>query len=255
MALSDARRHSMLQQVTLEGRITVADVATRMRVSHETVRRDLRVLERAGHLRCIYGGAVAQAPHAVQDQPLTDRLRLNRQEKARIAEIAAALVPAGASIFLDTGTTTLALAQQLAERKDISVTTNSLDIARLLAGAGLSQISVTGGDVRGSDNALVGHVTIAAVRGQLFDIAFMGIAAVNIGHGFMDYGSEESVLRQTLVAHAHRGILLADCSKFDRSARLCTFALGAVRTLITDRHPPSPFAQRFNALGVEVRHG
>ena len=255
MALSDARRLSLLQQLTLQGRIAVADVATRMQVSHETVRRDLRALERAGHLRCIYGGAVAQPPHAVQDQPLTGRLQSHRQEKAQIAQIAAALVPPGASIFLDTGTTTLALAQQLAEQKDLSVTTNSLDIARLLAGAGLPQVSVTGGDVRGSDNALVGHVTIAAVRARLFDIAFMGIAAVNIEHGFMDYGSEESVLRQTLVAHAHRGVLLADCSKFGRSARLCTFALGVVRTLITDSRPPSPFAQRFNELGVEVMHG
>jgi DeoR family glycerol-3-phosphate regulon repressor len=243
-----------MEQVTLLGRIRVADIAERMQVSHETVRRDLRALERAGKLRCVYGGAVAQTRDATQDQPLTDRMRLHRWEKAALARRAASIVPAGATLFLDTGTTTLALAQELAARQDLVVVTNSLDIARLLASAGLSQVSVTGGDVRGSDNALVGHATIASVRGRLFDIAFMGIAAVDLDHGFMDYGTEESVLRQTLVNHARRCVMLADSSKFGRSARLRTFAIEEVRTLITDRRPPAAFADRFAAVGMEVLH-
>ena len=254
MALSDARHVFLLERVALLGRITVADAATRMRVSHETIRRDLRALEKAGHLRCVYGGAVVQRQDALQDQPLTDRVRLHRQEKGLIGRTALALVPEGASLFLDTGTTTLALAQHLTERKDLTVVTNSLDIARVLAAAGLPQVSVTGGDVRGSDNALVGHATIAAVRGRLFDIAFMGIAAVDLEHGFMDYGSEESVLRQTLIGHARRGVLLVDRSKFGRSARLRTFGLGEIRTVVTDSRPPAAFASRFAALGVEVLH-
>lgn len=255
MALSDTRHTVLLKQVTRAGRVTVAEMATRMGVSPETIRRDLHALERLGHVRCVYGGAIAQSADAVQDRPLTDRMRLHRQEKMQIAKRAIALVPQGVSMFLDTGTTTLALAQLLTGRTDLSVATNSLDIARLLSGASLRQVSVTGGDVRGIDNALVGHATIASVRGQLYDIAFMGIAAVDIDHGFMDYGSEESVLRQTLAGHARRCVLLAGHSKFGLSARLCTFGLGDIATLVTDRPPPPEFVARFSKLSVEVLHG
>jgi DeoR family glycerol-3-phosphate regulon repressor len=255
MALNDARHVFLLEQVALRGRISVADMAACLEVSLETIRRDLRALERAGHVRCVYGGAVAQRRDALQDQPLQDRVRLRRQEKSRIARIALDLVPQGASLFLDTGTTTLALAQLLTARRDVTVCTNSLDIARLLAGAGLTAISVTGGEVRGSDNALVGHATVASVRARLFDIAFMGIAAVDLDHGYMDYGAEESVLRQTLLSHARRCVLLADRGKFGRTARLRTFGLGDVRTLVTDSKPPALFAKSFRDLAVEVLCG
>jgi DeoR family glycerol-3-phosphate regulon repressor len=190
-------------------------------------------------------------------------MRLHRQEKAQIGRLAASLVKSGESIFLDTGTTTLALAgalagalaQQLMHLQDLRVTTNSLDIARMLAGAGMEHVCVTGGDVRCSDNALVGHATVAAVRGHLFDIAFMGIAAIDIEHGFMDYGAEESVLRQTLLAHARRCVMLADSSKFGRTARLRTFGLGEVGLLVSDIRPPPAFAKRFGECNVEVMHG
>jgi DeoR family glycerol-3-phosphate regulon repressor len=255
MALSDARHKFLLEQLARVGRLSVAEMAAHTQVSHETIRRDLRVLERGGHLRCVYGGAVAQPQDALQDQPIVERMRLHRQEKVQIGRLAASLVHSGASIFLDTGTTTLALAQQLAHVRDVTVTTNSLDIARLLAGAGMDHVGVTGGDVRCSDNALVGHGTIGAVRAHLFDMAFMGIAAIDIEHGYMDYGAEESVLRQTLLTHARRCVMLADSSKFGRTARLRTFGLGEVGLLISDIRPPATFAKRFQELTVEVMYG
>lgn len=254
MPLSDVRHTFLVEQVTTRGRVQVADCAARLQVSQETVRRDLRALELQGLLRCIYGGAVLQHSSASADRPLSERIRLNPNEKAQVARLAAGQVGAARSIFLDASTTVLALARQLVGRTDLAVTTNSLEVAILLGGA-VGEVMVTGGTVRPIDNALVGHAAVAFVRSQMFDLSFMGAASVDLEHGFMDFGSEESALRQALREHSTRCALLLDSSKFGRTARLRTFPLDAVPLLITNRAPPPPFAARFKALGVEVLYG
>ena len=254
MPLSDVRHGFLMEQVTVHGRVQVAECAARLHVSRETIRRDLRALELQGLLRCIYGGAVLQRSTASADRPLTERVRLNPHEKAQIARLAGAQVGAGQSVFLDASTTVLAVARQLLGRTDITVTTNSLEVAALLSGA-LGEVILTGGTVRPIDNALVGHAAIASVRGRVFDLSFMGAASVDLEHGFMDFGAEESALRQVLWEHSRRSVLLVDSSKFGRTARLRTFALDAVKLLITNRPPPPPFAARFEALDVKVLHG
>ena len=254
MPLSDVRHAFLMERVTAHGRVQVADCAARLRVSRETIRRDLRALELQGLLRCIYGGAVLQRSNASADRPLTERVRLNPHEKAQVARLAAGQVGAACSVFLDASTTVLALARQLVGRTDLAVTTNSLEVAMLLGGA-VGEVVVTGGTVRPIDNALVGHAAVASVRGQVFDLSFMGAASVDLEHGFMDFGSEESALRQALREHSRHCALLVDSSKFGRTARLRTFPLDAVPLLVTNRAPPPPFAARFEALGVQVLHG
>jgi DeoR family glycerol-3-phosphate regulon repressor len=254
MPLSNVRHGVLMEQIAAHGRIKVAECAARLHVSRETIRRDLRQLELQGLLRCIYGGAVLQRSNASADRPLTERVRLNPNEKAQVARLAMGRIGDARSIFLDASTTVLALARHLLGRMGLTVTTNSLEIAVLLAG-GVGQVIVTGGTVRPIDNALVGHAAIASVRDQVFDLSLMGAASVDLQHGFMDFGCEESTLRQTLLEHSRRCILLVDSSKFGRAARLRTFALDTVKLLVTDRAPPPPFAARFAALGVEVVHG
>lgn len=124
----------------------------------------------------------------------------------------------------------------------------------LLSGA-VGELVVTGGIVRPIDNALVGHAAIESIRGRVFDLSFVGAASVDLEHGFMDFGTEESALRQVLREHSQRCVLLVDSSKFGRTARLCTFPFDAAMLLITNRPPPPLFAARFEALGVEVLHG
>lgn len=254
MPLSDVRHSFLMEQVTSYGRVQVAESAVRLQVSRETIRRDLRALELRGSLRCIYGGAVLQRSNANADRPITERVRLNPLEKTRIAKLAAGQIGVAKSVFLDASTTVLALARQLVGRTDLSVTTNSLEVAMLLSGA-VGELVVTGGTLRPIDNALVGHATIESIRGQVFDLSFVGAASVDLEHGFMDFGTEESALRQALREHSQRCVLLVDSSKFGRTARLRTFPFDAALLLITNRRPPPPFAARFEALGVEVLHG
>jgi DeoR family glycerol-3-phosphate regulon repressor len=242
------RHHEILSTLKTEGRVAVTELAERMQVSDETIRRDLKELEALGLARRIHGGAIT--PRRDQEEPLLERGKFNMREKARIAQLAGRLVGDGMAIFLDTGTTTLALARRLAARR-LRVTTNSLDIAMALRDSEVC-VEVTPGTLRANDNALVGIETLEFTRHRCFDLAFMGIAACTPGQGWMDYAQEESALRRVLLAQARQSVLLADSSKFGRQAYLRTFALDEVKCIVSDRVPPAPFREAFDAAGIQL---
>lgn len=231
-----------------EGRVRVREIAKRLSVTEETARRDLRHLERNGQLRRMHGGAVL--PRSQQDQPLLDRSRVNIAQKSRIAMIAEHMVKDGMAIFLDTGTTTLALARRLAGRR-VSVTTNSLDIALTLRHEN-TEVKLTPGTLRLNDNALTGFSTIQYVQQHLYDIAFIGIAGCNIKHGWTDYAESEVVLRRTLREQARQSILLVDSSKYGRQAYIKTFALDEIKHIITDTKPTGDLLETLNEHDVRL---
>jgi DeoR family glycerol-3-phosphate regulon repressor len=246
--LTDHRHEEILSQLAQTGRVGVTSIAAALAVSDETIRRDLKMLEERGLLRRIHGGAVR--PRLDQERPLTERSGLNSREKGRVAALAEGLVEDGMSIFVDTGTTTLAFARRLTTRK-LTVTTNSIDLALLLADSP-ARVNLTPGRLRPNDNALVGYDTVDYARRHFFDLAIMGIAACDLAQGWMDYEEHESVLRRALQGQTRRAVLLADSRKFGRQANLRTFDLAAPLTVVTDRPPPEPFADRFSRHDIDL---
>lgn len=246
--LTDHRHQEILTRLRGAGRVGVAEVAALLRVSDETIRRDLKQLEERGLLRRIHGGAVPQ--RLDQDRPVTERGRINAREKTRVAVLAERLLQDGMSVFIDTGTTTLALARQIKGRQ-LAVTTNSIDVGLILAD-GPSSVALTPGTIRPKDHALVGYETVAYAQRYFFDIAFMGISACDIDHGWMDYEEHESVLRRALTRQARRSVVLADSGKFGRQANLRTFPLDAPLTLVTDRPPPKAFLDVFARHDIDI---
>ena len=150
------------------------------------------------------------------------------------------------------GTTTMAFARRLTTRK-LTVTTNSLDIALLLADSP-ARINLTPGTLRPKDNALVGYDTVDYARRHFFDLAVMGIAACDLAQGWMDYEEHESVLRRTLRGQSRRSVLLADSRKFGRQANICTFSLGEPLSVVTDKPPPEAFQDAFARYAIETIH-
>jgi DeoR family glycerol-3-phosphate regulon repressor len=246
--LTSHRHQEIISALHQAGRVDVAKIAASLDVSEETIRRDMNVLEQQGKLRRIYGGAVL--PRLDQDRPLQERGKLNFREKTKVAQLALPLVRDGMSLFIDSGTSTLALARQLVGR-NVTVMTNSITLA-LLLGQGPTRVNVTPGTLRPKDNALVGYETVAYARRFFFDIAFMGIGAADIEHGWMDYEEHESVLRRTLKPQARRSVMLVDSGKFGRQANLCTFGLDDALTVVTDREPPAVFMEVFARHDVEL---
>jgi DeoR family glycerol-3-phosphate regulon repressor len=251
-ALNKHRHEAILSRLEDEHRVSVTDLATSLGVTGETIRRDLKVLEDEGLLRRLHGGASLRT--RVQDRPLQERNRLNMAEKGIIAGLARRIITNRSSIFLDTGTTTLSLARRLSGFRDLQIYTNSLDIARAAAEYSGTIIYVTPGRLRKNDNALVGYDTVKYVEGFNFDIAFMGIAGVHPEQGLTDYEEDEARLRQSLICHARSRIVLADHSKFDKTASIRSLGFADIDSLISDRKPPRDLTAAMEGVGVEVVH-
>jgi DeoR family glycerol-3-phosphate regulon repressor len=248
----EARFEHILADLNRLGRVSVQDLASHFHVSRETIRRDLKQLEMEGHLRCVYGGGVK--PQRDGDEPIAERMRVNAREKARIGAEAARLLRDDIKIFVDAGTTTLAFAKHLKDWPRVTVYTNSLDIIELLCGFDAPNVVAVGGQLSSSYRAFMGADPLAIVSQHFFDIAFVGIVAVDYRLGFMDLGQDEALLRRLLRRHSRQCVMLADSSKFGRQGSICTYDLKDVDILITDAPLRADFAQKLDQAQVKVHY-
>ncbi len=251
MAITERRLHLILSELKRDNRVSVNDLSASLAVSTETIRRDLKALEARGEARRVYGGAVLDRK---TEQPFAERRRVQAREKARIGAAAAALVEDGMTIFVDTGTTTLAFARHLVSRPGVTVHTNSIDVADLLGRNPKADVHVTGGTLVPVFKSLFGPDTTRAVERNVYDLAVMSIGTVHAEHGFMDRGQDEADLRRVARGRAKRSLMLADGSKFGRLGRITTFALTEVDVLVTDAPLKGAFAEQLYPSRVEVLH-
>ena len=141
------RRRSILEIVNQEGRGLVKDLATRLKTSQVTIRKDLEDLHSEGLLQRSHGGALPVQAGALLDLGLREKEKQHRKEKQRIAEAAASVVKEGDCVILDSGSTTTAVARALRNRGRLTVITNAVNIAAELAGTSV-EVILTGGILR-----------------------------------------------------------------------------------------------------------
>ena len=250
MPLPDLRLDVILAELDRHDHVFVKDIAEQLKVSRETIRRDLKELELAGKLRCTYGGAIRAADwrgpadlaaHARQRSREGGDCGPRRAARARRHHI-----------FIDAGTTTLAFARHLVDRDRLRVFTNSLDIAQLLAGGSLAEVTVVGGRLRPDYRALLGPLTLEAAAQHVFDVAFISVAAVDASHGFMDFGQDEALAAPPPRAPRREVVVLADSAKFGRLAAVRTLEFRQVHSLVTDTQPPRLSVAKLEEAGVET---
>jgi DeoR/GlpR family transcriptional regulator of sugar metabolism len=229
-----AGRLDRLRKILHERRIArVDELAAALAVSPATVRRDLAELDQRGEVRRVHGGAVATESRLTE--PLfDDKTAVASAEKKRIAEAALRLIRANDSIYLDGGSTVLALAALLRERTDISVTTNSLRVAVELAGGGPPLI-VVGGELRRLSQTFVGPLTRFTLDPLHVDKAFIGTIGLTPDAGLTTTDPREAYTKSLIMEHAREVILLADSRKIGQVSFTRFGALDRVALLITDR--------------------
>jgi DeoR family glycerol-3-phosphate regulon repressor len=251
--LNTHRREHILEKISNHRKVTVADIASSLDVSDETVRRDLKDLEKEGLLRRIHGGAISVA--AIRDEPISERVRKAAQEKGIIAQLASELISDGTSVFLNIGSTIEALARQLDRFDDLKVYTNSLNVAQISKEFKGVTVFVTPGQLRPVESDLVGYDTISYIKNYHFDTVFMSVAGIDVDRGFMDYEEDEVRVRQALIKSARNRVVMADSSKFGKTANMYTASFDGIERFVTDRRPTPEFIKCFKEAGMEVIHG
>ncbi|HJQ05875.1 MAG TPA: DeoR/GlpR family DNA-binding transcription regulator [Nocardioides sp.] len=232
---AEERQQAMVRAVSAVGRLSVAELAQQYDVTTETVRRDLSVLERAGLLRRVHGGAVpAGALHSVESA-LSERDAAQSTEKDRIGRAALALLPPeGASVLIDAGSTTERLAAILPPTHRLTVFTHSVPIAARLVTHPAVELHVLPGRVRPATHAAVGPATVAAINELRVDVAFVGANGVTATHGLSTPDPEEAATKQALVAAGQRVVVLADATKIGADSTVRFATLEDVDVIVTD---------------------
>ena len=253
MLYPEERQQAIASLVAERGRVVVTAVAEQFGVTTETVRRDLAVLERAGMLRRVHGGAVPAGALTLVEPGLAERHGTRSEAKRAIAAAALELLPgADGSIAIDGGTTTAAFAELLpTERRLLAVTSSVPIAARLSLSPGIA-LHVLGGRVRGVTQCAVGEMTVRALAELRVDVAFLGANGISADHGFTTPDDAEASVKRAMVRAGQRVVVLADSSKLDREHLVRFAATEDVDVLVTDSEADTAVVAELEKAGVEV---
>ncbi|GAB4387948.1 DeoR/GlpR family DNA-binding transcription regulator [Albidovulum sp.] len=244
------RQSEILDIARVEGKVEVERLARRFGVTVQTIRRDLTELADAGMLDRVHGGAVLRA--GVANIGYEERRRMNAAAKAAIGAACAAAIPDNSSLFLNIGTTTEAVARALTRHRNLTVVTNNLNVANILAANESCDVIVAGGVLRRADGGLVGDLTTEAIGHFKVDYAIIGTSALDLEGDLLDFDPQEVRVSRAILHKARKSCVVADRSKLERRAPVCIASLSQIDTLFTDAPLPAPLAARCRAWRTEV---
>lgn len=229
------RQKAIVAIVGEQGFATIDALARHFDVSAQSVRRDIIRLDADGLLQRFHGGAGIR--ETTVRLGYAEKRIIASDAKERIGQVAASLIPEGAAVFLDVGTTVEAVARALRQKRALRVFTVSLPAAAILTGRPGIELYVFGGSVRGADGSLTGESTVAAIGRFRFDHAVIGYSGFDADGALMDFDLEKVAVKQQAIARSAAVLAVGDSSKFARHALVRVAAPEAIGRLVTDSVP------------------
>lgn len=249
--LADERYAKILELVRQKSVVRTQDLIDELRVSRETVRRDLKHLEAQGLIRRVYGG-ITSVRRALEEPPYTVRETANVAEKRAIGRAAAGLVSDGEVVILDGGTTVIEVARELRHRSKLTVITNSLRVAYELSQSPSIAVYMLGGHVRQGNVTTSGHMAEVGLRDFYADKAIIGAGGVCADEGVSDYYEPEARLRRLMTQRAREVIVVADHTKIGVVAFVNCCDVKSVTTCVTSDRADERTLRRLEEKGVRV---
>ena len=241
--LAEERFSQILALLAEKRTATVQELCEALNVSESTIRRDLLELDRQGRVNKVHGGATLPSSQFRADEPTMEaKETLAVSQKNTIAKAAAALIQADDFVYLDAGSTTLAVARAVSGAAlDAHYVTNGIAHARLLAQKGC-RVFVPGGLLRPQTEAIVGAAAVSSLQQYNFTKAFMGANGVALEAGFTTPDPEEATVKATAVHRALESWFLVDDAKF---ARICPAVIADLHSgaILTNRCPNPKYKQ------------
>ncbi|WP_116139428.1 DeoR/GlpR family DNA-binding transcription regulator [Trinickia diaoshuihuensis] len=247
--LAEQRHQHILSRLTRDGALTVAELVRELGVSRETIRRDLLVLAERGLVVTTHGGALSTDRH---EPDLDVREAENAGAKRAIGERAAQFVPDGASVILDSGSTTQAVARALTARRRLSVYTNDWRIALLLGRRNENRVTLFGGELSDIEDAVFGLDTVQQLSQYHADFAFVGAGGIAADGALTDYTRMAAEVRARMLRAASTAIVVADHSKFGRVTPVRVDGIERAGYVVTERAPARSLAKAIAARGPKI---
>lgn len=249
--LAAERHRRIVAELSRLDFVTTDDLATALGVSHETVRRDLALLEQRGELSRVHGGATARRTPVGEEPPFTERSSARSAQKTVIGRTAAALIKPHQTVIIDVGTTALEVARALPADFTGVIATPSLLVAGEASTRPGAEVLVSGGRLRAGDLSCSNARTVEFFADLRADIAFIGSGGI-AAYGLTDYHLEEVASKRAVLANTTTSYVLADSSKFGRVAvhRVC--GLDGFHSVISDRAADAELQAALNRAGASL---
>ncbi|MCB0284595.1 MAG: DeoR/GlpR transcriptional regulator [Calditrichaeota bacterium] len=227
------RRSKILESIEEEGQLRVHELSERFGVSVVTIRNDLIQLEKKNLLIRTHGGAIKEKRVNI-DFALSQKTKMNTDEKLRIAKKAVEFIKEGDTIILDSGSTTQLIAKQIKNFKNITVLTNALNIVATLSDSKDLEIIIPGGILRKRSLSLIGPIAEISVNNFSVDKLFLGVDGIDPQYGITTPNLEEAHLNRIMIERSKEIFVVTDSSKFEKQSMALITDLENIDVLITD---------------------
>ena len=248
-AFPEQRQALIYQSLQENGRVICSELASRLGVSEHTIRRDLHELSKDGVCKKVYGGAVIALP---ESEDITVRKSINVAKKSNIAQRCARMVKSGSCIFIDTGSTNLAMAEALPAELALTVVTNSPEIAAVLLKKPLFDVIMLGGAVQRSSGGCVGATAISQVQGILFDQGFIGGCAMSPESGLTGFDYADCEFKKAVIKQCNETIVALTAEKIPAVARYVVTESSNIDVIVVEENISKEYATAFQAHDIRI---
>lgn len=216
-----------------------AALALEFGVSEDAIRRDLRALAAEGRCRRVYGGALPLLPESPASQPIAARITQDLARKTALAAAGATLVQANELVFLDNGSSNLALVACLPPDCGLTVATNAVLIAAAVLARSDLRLIVVGGAVDAALGGCVDAQAVAQVALLNIDRCFLGACAVSASSGIAAFDATDALFKRALLAASHHVAVLVTSDKLGTRAPHRVCALADIGELVVEHDAPA----------------
>ena len=246
-------RIKIMELLKANGKVDVKELSDLLSVTGVTIRNDLEQLEKKNILIRARGGAIKiEQNFSNEDFPLSDKQKKNFAEKREIGKKAAELISNNNTIILDSGSTVHQLAKNLKNFDELTVITNALNVATLLAEYKNINVIVPGGILKKNSLSLFGILAEKGFKDYFCDKLFLGVDGFDLDFGISTPSPEEAYLNQIMIEISKEVIVLADSSKFERRGFAFIAPISKIDIVVTDKGLRPEYKTRLEAMGIKV---
>ena len=250
--LGEERREYILNLIKKTGSIKAVDIAKTLDISETTIRRDLNRLSKKKLIRRTHGGAMSIITVG-QEMKFDIQKEKFIKEKKKISLAAAMLIEEDDVIFIEAGTTGLQIAINITNKKNLTIITNSCDIATMLGKTNSDYtIILSGGILKTDTHSLIGPLADSTIKKINVDKAFIGITGIDLEKGITAADQVEAQTKKNIIDSAEKVIALCDHSKLGHISINFVVQPEEIDTLITDNEADQKFIKKIKELGIEV---
>lgn len=237
---SQQRQSKILELINEKGFISIDELVVLFNVTPQTIRRDLNQMADENKVRRHHGGAERES--TTENETYQSRKINHLSAKQRMAKHVAQMVPNGASIFINIGTSTEMVARALLQHQGLRIVTNNIHVASILSANQDFQVIIAAGEVRHRDGGIVGEATCDFIGQFKMDFGIIGISGISSDGALLEYDFREVRVAQAIIENSTTVILTADHSKFGRGAMVKQANITQIDHLVTDRPVPESIA-------------